>query len=585
MQIPAIPWRFVTFFGLLALLAGPAALGQSGRNLNVAAAGTAEQRVALVIGNAAYKEARLANSVNDATDMAAMLRSFGFKVILRTNASQRDMRNAVREFGTELRRAQVGLFFYAGHGVQVRGNNYLVPVAADIQNEADAEDLAVDAQYVLRTMEDAQVKVSIAILDACRNNPFSRGFRSVSRGLAQMSAATGSFIAFATAPGSVAADGIGRNGIYTKHLLASLRAEDADILKVFQRTRAGVVKETGGKQTPWESTSLVGDFYFRPGAAASSAASVPATNPAAIELAFWDSIKASTNPADFQEYLNQYRAGRFAGLARNRLRALASTQVATASSSTQATQPAPVEQGLQSLAAGSVFKDCDDCPEMVMIPAGSYDMGESPKPRITIARPFAVGKTEVTFAQWDACVAEGGCTNRLIDEGWGRGSQPVINANWDDAKQFVAWLSHKTGKTYRLLTEAEWEYAARAGTTTAYYWGDSDSDICQYASVNKDGNGGCGAWRTVPVASKKPNSFGLYDMLGNVREWLEDCWNGDIGGIPSDGSARTTGECGQRVLRGGSWEFNPRDARSAYRGRGTTTNRDYNSGFRVARTL
>ncbi|HUQ26894.1 MAG TPA: caspase family protein [Burkholderiales bacterium] len=239
-----------------------------------------ETRVALVIGNGAYKDSPLANPVNDATDIARVLQSVGFKVILKRNASAREMRQAIREFGGELRRAEVGLFYFAGHGVQLKGNNYLVPVGADIESEADAEDLAIDATYALRTMEESQVKVSIVILDACRNNPFARSFRSSSRGLAQMTAATGSVIAFSTAPGSVAADGSGRNGVYTKHLLANLNQGDSDLLRVFQRTRAGVVKETGGKQTPWESTSLIGDFYFKLHADASQAAPVPSPAPA-----------------------------------------------------------------------------------------------------------------------------------------------------------------------------------------------------------------------------------------------------------------------------------------------------------------
>ncbi len=223
-----------------------------------------ENRVALVIGNSSYNDFPLVNPVNDADDMARTLGALGFKVIIRKNAGAREMRQAVREFGGELRRAQAGLFYFAGHGVQVKGSNYLVPVGADIQSEADIEDLAVDANYILRTMEDAQAEVNIVILDACRNNPFARSFRSATRGLAQMDALRGSLVAFATAPGSVAADGRERNGIYTKHLLANLIEGDPDVLKVFQRTRAAVVRETDGKQTPWESTSLVGDFYFRP---------------------------------------------------------------------------------------------------------------------------------------------------------------------------------------------------------------------------------------------------------------------------------------------------------------------------------
>jgi uncharacterized caspase-like protein len=294
----------------LGLIAGPAF---SQRNLEISAAG--EVRIALVVGNGGYKNSPLANPVNDATDIAKALESVGFKVILKRNANTREMRQAIREFGTELRRAQVGLFYFAGHGVQVRGNNYLIPVGADIESEADAEDLAIDANYALRVMEESQVKVSIAILDACRNNPFARGFRSSARGLAQMSAATGSVIAFATAPGSVAADGSGRNGTYTKHLLANLGHPDSDLLKVFQRTRAGVVRETGGKQTPWESTSLVGDFHFRPPTAHS-------VDPAVLELALWDSVKDSRNADEFKAYLDQYPDGRFAGVARARLKPL-----------------------------------------------------------------------------------------------------------------------------------------------------------------------------------------------------------------------------------------------------------------------
>lgn len=243
--------------------------------LAVAGGARAEERVALVIGNSDYPTERLDNPQNDATDMSAALREAGFKVIVRTNASAREMRQAVREFGTELRRADVGLFYFAGHGVQVTGTNYLVPVAADIRNEADIEDLSLDVNYVLRTMEDAQAKVRIVILDACRNNPYARSSRSSLRGLAPITAASGSFVAFATAPGSVAADGQGRNGLYTKHLLESMRQPDTEILHVFQRTRAGVVRETGGRQTPWEATSLLGEFHFRAGAGAATAAALP----------------------------------------------------------------------------------------------------------------------------------------------------------------------------------------------------------------------------------------------------------------------------------------------------------------------
>jgi uncharacterized caspase-like protein len=252
-------------FALFLLVSAAIACTATAADRAVQKGGADGRRVALVIGNGSYKDAPLKNPANDATDMAAALKGLGFEVIARTNASQREMKGAVREFGQKLRGAETGLFFFAGHGLQVKGINYLVPVAVDIESEADAEDQAVSLDYVMRTMEEGGAKFNVAILDACRNNPFARSFRSGARGLANAQAASGSFIAYATAPGSVAADGDGRNGLYTRHLLKNLAQGDSDILKVFQRVRTGVVGDSAGKQTPWESTSLVGEFYFRAG--------------------------------------------------------------------------------------------------------------------------------------------------------------------------------------------------------------------------------------------------------------------------------------------------------------------------------
>ena len=202
---------------------------------------------------------------------------------------------------------------------------------------------------------------------------------------------------------------------------------------------------------------------------------------------------------------------------------------------------------------------------------------------MTIAEPFAVGVYEVTFEEWDACVSGGGCGEyRPDDRGWGRGSRPVIEVSWRDAQAYVAWLSRKTGEEYRLLSEAEWEYAARAGTTTRYHWGD---DIGRNrANCN---NGTCGdSWdHTAPVGSFGANGFGLHDMHGNVREWVEDCWNGSYAGAPEDGSAWESGDCGRRVLRGGSWGFYPGNRRAAYRVWFDAGGRYDSIGFRVSRTL
>jgi uncharacterized caspase-like protein len=292
-----------------------------------------EARIALVIGNADYRVSPLANPVNDASDIGRRLEELGFRVILRLNASQREMKRSIREFSAALRgRGGVGLFYFAGHGVQSRGRNYLLPVSADVQNEYELEDESVDANLVIAAMDDAQTRVSLVILDACRNNPFAKSFRSTQGGLAQMEAARGTLIAFATAPGSVAQDGPGRNGTYTKHLLASLREPDTDVERVFKRVAQGVSRETAGSQVPWVSSSLTGDFYFalpaaRPAAAQPTEVPAITTVPGEsllvqVELAFWDSIKASRNPEEYEAYIEQFPYGRFVGLAKARVKAL-----------------------------------------------------------------------------------------------------------------------------------------------------------------------------------------------------------------------------------------------------------------------
>jgi hypothetical protein len=230
--------------------------------LNAAQAQQTEQRVALVIGNASYKDGPLKNPVNDANDVAATLKGLGFQVILRINSDRRQMVQAVREFGSSIKRGGVGFFYYAGHGVQSRGKNFLMPVGARVEGEGDLEFEAMDANMVLAQMDEASNRVNIVVLDACRDNPYTRSFRSTNKGLAQMDSVKGSFIAYSTAPGSVAADGIGRNGTYTKHLLTSLRQSDTKIEEVFKRVRLEVARETSNKQIPWDSSSLLVDFYF-----------------------------------------------------------------------------------------------------------------------------------------------------------------------------------------------------------------------------------------------------------------------------------------------------------------------------------
>jgi len=226
-----------------------------------------EQRIALVIGNSAYKDSPLVNPTNDANDMAQSLAHFGFEVTLRENLSLNEMKMAIRAFGEKIRNGGVGLFYYAGHAMQVNGRNYLIPVGASINAEAEVEYETVDVGFVMAQMESAGNPLNIVILDACRNNPFARSFRSAARGLASIDAPSGTLIAYATAPGSVASDGDSRNGLYTQELLNYMRMPGFKIEDVFKRVRIAVQKSTNGKQVPWESSSLTGDFYFSgPGA-------------------------------------------------------------------------------------------------------------------------------------------------------------------------------------------------------------------------------------------------------------------------------------------------------------------------------
>ena len=222
----------------------------------------AGRRVALVIGNGTYPTAPLKNPPNDAADMASALKGLGFEVELLTNAGREAMVRAINAFGSRLDAADVGLFYFAGHGMQIKGNNYLIPVDARPESETDVEFEGVEAGRLLGKMETARSKLNIVILDACRNNPFARSFRSGEQGLARMDAPAGSLIAYATSPGSVAADGAGRNGVYTKNLLINMRLADIPLEEVFKRVRVGVMSETGKKQVPWESSSLTGNFSF-----------------------------------------------------------------------------------------------------------------------------------------------------------------------------------------------------------------------------------------------------------------------------------------------------------------------------------
>ena len=339
----------------------------------LASAALAEKRVALVIGNGKYEGGigALTNPPNDAKMMAEKLTALGFEVIKLVNGDQKAMKRAISQFGEKLVKAgpdSVGLFFYAGHGVQIGGENYLIPVGAEISKEADADIEAVSANGVIRQMEFAGNRVNIVLLDACRNNPLTRSFRGGDRGLARMDAPTGTFIGYSTAPGEVAADGNGKNSPYVVALSQELGQPGVPLEETFRNVRVRVMSDTADQQVPWDSSSLTGAFFFKPGAKVASVAPAPApAAPAAAdaeagstETMFWKAIENSTDPAEYQAYLDSYPNGKFAKLARARV---ASYSGGNVTSTERATKPAPEPEQAEQQAALEPVPPSQPAPE------------------------------------------------------------------------------------------------------------------------------------------------------------------------------------------------------------------------------
>ena len=340
----------------------------------------------------------------------------------------------------------------------------------------------------------------------------------------------------------------GTNSLFASEFVKELRSPNLSAETVLNRTRIGVSRASNNDQVPWVTSSLVEEFYF--GASNTPAPASPAVHP---RTPAGHAIPTITTASKIVPAVHRRRRVNQSGRLPNR---------------------------------ETFFRDCSDCPEMVVVPAGSFAMGsssdyEKPVHRVRIATGFAIGRNEVTFNEWDKCVDDGGCKFRPDDRKWGRADRPVINVSWADAKEYIAWMSRKTGKVYRLPSEAEWEYAARAGTDTPYWWGSevgSRQANCRQCDTGK-------SEQTFPVGTFKANQFGLYDTAGNAAEWTEDCWNDSYAGAPSDGSAWLTGDCKLRVLRGGSFDSQATYARSMARFRYDANVRYSANGFRVARDL
>lgn len=318
-SVPKIQRMFVTFRRVLVLAVALSFV-------NAAAQTNPEARLALIIGNATYKSSPLSNPVNDARLMDKVLKDAGFTTIKAENASIRDMRRLVRDFGDKLKASGgVGLFYYAGHGVQVRGENFLVSTDSDIRNEDEVADDSVNVSVILDKMQSAGNRMNLIILDACRDNPFVNKSRSSAAGLATINAPSGSLVAYATAPGSVASDGKGQNGLYTEFLAKAIQQPGLAVEEVFKQVRTAVRIGSNNKQTPWENTALEGQFYFKspPPVARPAPEPVPARAAVpdllAVDMAFWESVKTSQRSGELQAYLTQFPNGVFAVLAKMRM--------------------------------------------------------------------------------------------------------------------------------------------------------------------------------------------------------------------------------------------------------------------------
>jgi hypothetical protein len=309
-----------------------------------------QNRVALVIGNASYKDAPLDNPRNDATDMANKLKKFGFEVEKLIDANERSMKRAINRFGKKLQQKNtVGLFYFAGHGVQVKGNNYLLPIGADINSEADVEFEAVNAARVLSQMSLADNGLNMLILDACRNNPYARSFRSSTRGLARMEAPSGSLILYATSPGNVAADGTGRNGLFTEKLMKSMDKQGLKIEDVFKQTAIAVSQASGKQQVPYIEGVILGNFYFQGDVTISkpNIVTVPAPKPInysrSTENLFWESVQEDPSKEMYEAYLKEYPTGYYARIAKIKLKRYTAkptkTYTSKSSTATKTTTP------------------------------------------------------------------------------------------------------------------------------------------------------------------------------------------------------------------------------------------------------
>ena len=547
---------------------------------------------ALVIGNGNYPGQPLAFAASDARAMAAALRQRGYTVIHRENLSRDGLLTALQDWRSGLAPNGGNVFYFAGHGMQTGSAVRLLGLDAAMDEPSTLLTRAVELRQVMETAGESRDRTkNLILLDTCLDNPFGAAVAGVA------SAPAGTLVAYAAEPGGIAVERAG-HGVWTAALLQAM-----------------AMAESGG-----DMASVLADVLPRVDTSVAQATEqrrgvLPKDSAEQVELTFWDSVKESSHASDYEAYLQAYPNGRFAALARARIERLKASApkvetpkaapapvpekprppVVKRPADPPPAAPAPVEPARAAAAsgpsqlqkAGADIRDCPACPMLAVIVPGAFTMGsnssdpsEKPPRRVAVEAPFAIGRTEVTVEQWNACVDASACPR--TSETTRAPNTPARDVSWDDAQLYVKWLTKVSGKPYRLPTEAEWEYAARGGTSSRYAWGD---DMRRGNANCKD----CGdPWQAdapVAVASFPANAYGLHDMNGSVWEWVEDCWHSTYKNAPADARAWTESFCPVRVIRGGSWRdgasYMPTTTRFKYDG----SVRHSQNGFRVARDM
>ena len=608
------------------------------------------QSYALVIGINDYGRGwqRLSKAASDARRVSKALEKHGFDVTLRTDLKSDDLAATLKNFFIDRGRDPDARLFvwFAGHGATVDGEGYLIPSdGAALTDETGFLRKALSLRRFGEYVRLAKSKHVFSVFDACFAGTIFNVARS--RTPPAITRVTTEPVRQFLSSGDAGQE-VSDNGEFASMFIEALEGRsraDANADGYLTGTEIGenltyrMTNVTNNRQTPRSGKLRSakfdrGDFVFRLGGDVST----PSASTVDRDALFWSSIKDSADAADYQAYLDQYPDGGFAALARIRLKRL-SAKVATVVTAPKVKTPFPVKPVVGIYPGGSkpgtVFRDCIDCPEMVVVPPGEFMMGgtlaehdwftkkydgdqkhvnrEKPRHKVTFKKKFAVGKFEVTRGQYSIFVSatgrsEGDGCDIFVDQNvrnpsgsWRTPSfkqtdgHPVTCVTWNDAAAYVEWLTAHTREQYRLLSEAEFEYVARAGTSSMRFWGDDweNEDGCKYSNTadQKFTNPGfafsCndGFGNTAPVGKYRANAFGVYDVLGNLWEWTEDCWNETYERAPNDGSSRASGYCKVRVVRGGSWNTEVPWVRSAARWYYSVDRRSYTGGFRVARTL